>query len=64
MVSPMSEYELFNTASEQEKELVDILIGSSLYGDMYPEEKQKLLSYLVSSYVKLADARTSGPFPR
>jgi hypothetical protein len=60
----MSEYEFFNTVGEQEEELINILIGSSLYGDMYPEEKQKLLSYLVSSYIKLADARTSGPFPR
>jgi hypothetical protein len=49
-MSPASEYKLFKTACEQEKELINILIDSSLYRDMYPEEKQKLLNYLVTSY--------------
>jgi hypothetical protein len=46
----MSEYKLFGTASEQEKELINILIDSSLYRDMYPEDKKKLIDYLVMSY--------------
>jgi hypothetical protein len=49
-MSPVSEYTLCVTTSKQENELIDILLGSSLYRDMYPEEKQKLLHYLVSSY--------------
>ena len=50
MVSPMSEDNLFGTAAEQEQKLITILLGSSLYRDMYPEDKQKLLKYLVASY--------------
>jgi hypothetical protein len=46
----MSDYKLFGTASEQEKELINILIDSSLYRDMYPEDKKKLIDYLVTSY--------------
>jgi hypothetical protein len=49
----MSEYKLFGTASEQEKELINILINSSLYRDMNPEDKHKLLGYLVSSYFNI-----------
>jgi hypothetical protein len=49
-MSPVREYKLFGSASELEKELVSILINSSLYREMYPEEKRKLLAYLVSSY--------------
>ena len=49
-MNPVSEYKLFSTASEQEKELINILIDSSLYRDMYPDEKKKLINYLVSSY--------------
>ena len=49
-MSPESEYKLLGTASEQEKELINILIGSSLYRGMYPDEKKKLINYLVPSY--------------
>ena len=62
-MSPESEYKLLGNASEQEKELINILIDSSLYRDMYPEEKKKLINYLVSSYffnIKSID----GPLPR
>jgi len=62
-VSPESEYKLLGTASEQEKELISILIDSSLYRGMYPEEKQKLINYLVSSYFYNLKS-TDGPFPR
>jgi hypothetical protein len=43
--------ELRNTgAHEQEKEIVNILVDSSLYLGMSQEERQRLLNYLVSSY--------------
>jgi len=38
---------------EQEKEIANILINSTLYTDMSPAERQKLLHYLVSSYFDL-----------
>ncbi len=63
MASPTSEYQLPDTASEEEQELIQILIDSSLFRDMYPDEKQKLLNYLVSSYFKTTPARTSGSLP-
>lgn len=62
-MSPESEYKLLGTASEQEKELIDILIDSSLYRGMFPDEKKKLLNYLVASYFYNIDS-TDGPFPR
>jgi len=49
-MSPLSEDKLLRTASERENELEKILIDISLYRDMYPEEKQKLINYLVLSY--------------
>ena len=41
-----------NTSStqEQEKEIVNILIDSTLYLGMSLPERQRLLNYLVSSY--------------
>ena len=39
-----------NTAQNQEKEIVNILIESSLYVDMSIPERQRLLNYLVTSY--------------
>jgi len=39
-----------NTAQDQEKEIVNILIESSLYVDMSIPERQRLLNYLVTSY--------------
>ncbi len=50
MINTLIENKLLGTASRQEKELINILINSSLYRDMYPEEKEKLLKYLMSSY--------------
>jgi hypothetical protein len=49
----MSESKLFGNALEQEKELVSILIDSSIYREMPQEDKQKLLNYLVSSYFSI-----------
>jgi hypothetical protein len=37
-------------AHEQEKEIINILVNSSLYIGMSQEERQRLLNYLVSSY--------------
>ncbi len=62
-MSPENEYKLLGTASEQEKELISILIDSSLYRGMYPEEKQKLIDYLVSSYFYNVEKK-DGPLPR
>ncbi len=50
MSNTIIENTLLGTASRHEKELVDILLDSSLYRDMHPEEKEKLLNYLISSY--------------
>jgi hypothetical protein len=62
-MSPESEYKFLGPVSEQEKELINILIDSSLYRGMYPEEKKKLLDYLVTSYFYNVDS-TDGPLPR
>ncbi len=50
MANTIIENKVIGTASEQEIDLINILIDSSLYQDMYPEEKEKLLNYLISSY--------------
>ena len=39
-----------HSAQDQEKEIVNILIESSLYVDMSIPERQRLLNYLVTSY--------------
>lgn len=60
-MSSKSEYKSSGTDSEQEKELTNILIDSSLYQELYPEEKKKLLSHLVSSYYNEDAQKQSGP---
>ena len=37
---------------DQEKEIVNILVDSTLYLSMSMQERQRLLDYLVSSYFK------------
>jgi hypothetical protein len=59
----MNDDKLFNAASEQEKELIGILLRSSLYQDMAPEDKQKLLNYLVTSYFNVLPGRNSRALP-
>jgi hypothetical protein len=59
----MNNYNLFSAASEQEKELISILLNSSLYQDMAPEDKQKLLNYLVTSYFNLIPNKESRILP-
>ena len=49
-MSPVDGYTLFGNTREQENELINILSESALFLDLYPEEKQILIRYLVSSY--------------
>jgi hypothetical protein len=35
---------------EQEQEIMSILLGSSLYGEMSEAEREQLLRYLLTSY--------------
>ena len=60
-MNTLSEDVLLRTASAQEEELENILIDISLYRDMYPEEKQKLINYLVLSYFNNIQKAQSGP---
>jgi len=46
----MNRQELVKITREQEKEITNILINSSLYLDMSPAERQILVRHLVSSY--------------
>jgi hypothetical protein len=46
----MNRREIDYITSEQEKEITNILINSSLYLDMSPAEKHILLRHLISSY--------------
>lgn len=46
----MKESKAIHNAQDQEKEIVNILIESSLYVDMSIPERQRLLNYLVTSY--------------
>jgi hypothetical protein len=49
----MSKQEFIKITREQEKEINNILIDSSLYVGMSPAERRKLLHYLVLSYFNL-----------
>jgi hypothetical protein len=46
----MKKNKTIHSAQDQEKEIVNILIESSLYVDMSIPERQRLLNYLVTSY--------------
>ncbi len=59
----MNDYKLFGATNDQEKELVGILLDSSLYQDMSTEDKQKLLNYLVTSYFSILQDRNSRALP-
>ena len=48
----MNEQEITIVTREQKKEIINILIGSSLYLDMSQTDRQKLIHYLVASYFK------------
>jgi hypothetical protein len=49
----MNRQESIKIIREQEKEIANILIDSSLYPDMSPAERHKLLHHLVLSYFNL-----------
>jgi hypothetical protein len=42
--------ELIAQGREQEQEIMNILLSSSLYGEMSVAEREQLLRYLVTSY--------------
>lgn len=60
----MNHQELNKITREQEKEITNILINSSLYLDMSPAEKQKLLRHLVSSYFDPLPVKNERAHPR
>jgi len=59
----MDNYKLFGSANKQEEELMCILLSSSLYQDMAPEDKQKLLNYLITSYFNIVSIENSRALP-
>jgi hypothetical protein len=63
-VSTMNELEITKAAREQEKEIVNILIGSSLYLDMSQANREKLLNYLVASYFDPLPGENSRALPK
>ena len=60
----MSEQKIIKFTREQEKEIINILIDSSLYLGMSPAERQNLLQYLVSSYFNLLPVENSRALPK
>ena len=59
----MSKQEFIKITREQEKEINNILIDSSLYVGMSPAERRKLLHYLVLSYFNLLPFENSRALP-
>ncbi len=59
----MNEHEIIGVTKEQERELTNILIDSSLYLDMSQTDRQKLLNYLVSSYFNLLPSENNEVLP-
>lgn len=59
----MNEQEIIKSTGEQEKEINNILIDSSLYMSMSPAERQTLLHYLASSYFNLLPVENSRALP-
>ena len=49
----MSKQEYIKIARKQVKEINNILTDSSLYLDMSPVERRKLLHFIISSYFQL-----------
>ncbi len=60
----MNEQEILNITKEQENEITNICIGSSLYADMSQAERQKLLHYLVTSYFYPLPGEKSRALPK
>ena len=59
----MNEQEMTNITREQETEIVNILIGSSLYLGMSQTDRQKLLHHLVASYFNPLPGENSRALP-
>ncbi len=60
----MKEQKITNVTREQEEEIVNILIGSSLYPDMSQTNRQKLLHYLVASYFNPLSGENGRALPK
>jgi hypothetical protein len=59
----MSEQKIHTITREQEKEIINILIDSTLYLGMSLAERQNLLHFLVSSYFNLLPVENSRALP-
>jgi hypothetical protein len=59
MVSTMGEQKIIKNTREQEKEIINILIDSSLYLGMPLAERQNLLNYIASAYFNLLPVENS-----
>jgi hypothetical protein len=62
-VIAMNDQKIITNTREQEKEINNILIASSLYLGMSPAERQKLLHYLVTSYFNLLPLENTRALP-
>jgi hypothetical protein len=60
----MNEHEMMGVTREQERELTNILIDSSLYMDMSQTDRQKLLHDLVSSYFNFLPNQNNRALPK
>ena len=60
----MNEHEMMGVTREQERELTNILIDSSLYMDMSQTERQKLLHDLVLSYFNFLPNQNNRALPK
>jgi len=60
----MGKQELIKITREQEKEINNILIDSSLYLGMSQADRQNLLQYLISSYFHLLPVENSRALPK
>jgi hypothetical protein len=60
----MNEHKIMGITSEQERDLTNILIGSSLYLDMSQSDRQKLLHHLVSSYFNFLTNQNNRALPK
>jgi hypothetical protein len=59
----MNEHKIMEITREQELDLTNILIGSSLYLDMSQTDRQKLLHHLVSSYFNFLTNQNNRALP-
>ena len=60
----MNEHEIMGVTREQERELTNILLNSSLYLEMSQTDRQKLLHNLVSSYFNFLPNQNDRALPK